>query len=359
MITKTDKANENRIGPKVSIVIASWNIPEDYLQNCLKSVRKQSYPNIEVILVDDGSKPESAKLIDELSKQDGRILVFHQENKGVSAARNKGTELCSGDYIAYLDADDSLTPWFLEQAVSAALQNNADVVYGMVRGVISEGIREYSSKLPVPSCRFLSAGDDWLKKHQVGKVYKQGSVFFGRGPCARLIRAELAKEVSFSEEVTVGEDILWNLDLLKAAEVKVVTSGIWYNYFTRPDSVTNRFDPEIESKLKPFYVRFSNYREFVGDDNYRSRILCDLVNYIFALNTGHPLNPASFFVRWRGFAQACRSYPWNEVAGLRLSHQDSFRDGLKVFLYKTGLLFLAESLVKHIRRVRASKEKEE
>ncbi len=342
--------------PKVSVVIASYNTPEDYLKNCLKSVCLQSYPNFEIILVDDGSKPDFAKPIDELNEQDGRILVVHQENKGVSAARNKGTELSSGDYVAYLDADDSLTPWFLEQAVSMAQQKNADVVYGMVYGLEGRDMREYPPKSPAPSCHFLSVGDDWLKKHLVGQIYRQGSVYFGRGPCARLIRAELAKRVRFPEDVTVGEDVLWNLELMKTAEVKFVTDGIWYNYFTRPESVTNRYDPEIETKLEPFYSGLSQYREYVGDQHFRFRIFCDLVKYIFDLNTGNQLNPAPFFTRWHSFFQACRRFPWNEISGMKTFRQDSFQDSLKVFLYKTGLLFPTESLVKGFRRVQSNKE---
>lgn len=342
--------------PKVSIVIPSYNMPGEYLEKCLGSIFRQHYKNIEIMIVDDGSEPEKAKIIDDISGRDERIIVLHQEKQGVSAARNNGTKLCSGDYIAYVDADDSLTPWFLEQAVTMAQQKNADVLYGMVYGLEGPDMREYPPKFPAPSCHFLSVGDDWLKKHLVGQIYKQGSVYFGRGPCARLIRAELAKRVRFPEDVTVGEDVLWNLELMKTAEVKYVTDGIWYNYFTRPESVTNRYDPEIELKLKPFYSGLSQYREYVGDQHFRFRVFCDLMKYIFNLNTGNQLNPAPFFNRWHNFSQACRRFPWNEISGMKTFRQDSFQDSLKVFLYKTGLLFPAESLVKGFRRARLNKE---
>ena len=90
---------------KISIVIPVYNV-EKYLQECVDSVVKQSYKNIEIILVDDGSKDNSPKLCDELAKTDDRIKVIHKENGGVSSARNVGLANAEGEYIAFVDADD-------------------------------------------------------------------------------------------------------------------------------------------------------------------------------------------------------------------------------------------------------------
>lgn len=92
---------------KVSVIIPVYNV-ETYISKCISSVIEQNYKNIEIILIDDGSQDSSGKILDEYEKKDDRITVIHQKNKGVSAARNRGLELASGDYVVFVDGDDSL-----------------------------------------------------------------------------------------------------------------------------------------------------------------------------------------------------------------------------------------------------------
>ena len=90
---------------KVSVIIPVYNV-ETYISKCISSVIEQNYKNIEIILIDDGSQDSSGKILDEYEKKDDRITVIHQKNKGVSAARNRGLELASGDYVVFVDGDD-------------------------------------------------------------------------------------------------------------------------------------------------------------------------------------------------------------------------------------------------------------
>lgn len=94
---------------KLSVVVPVYNV-EQYLKRCVDSIINQNYPNIEIILVDDGSKDSSGKLCDFFAKQDKRIKVIHQTNGGLSSARNTGIENASGYYINFLDSDDELLP---------------------------------------------------------------------------------------------------------------------------------------------------------------------------------------------------------------------------------------------------------
>ena len=89
----------------ISIIIPVYNV-EKYLKECVDSVRKQTYKNLEIILIDDGSKDNSGKLCDELAKEDNRIKVIHKENGGLSDARNVGIENATGEYIQFIDSDD-------------------------------------------------------------------------------------------------------------------------------------------------------------------------------------------------------------------------------------------------------------
>lgn len=113
-------------GPLVSIIIPVYNV-EPYLVEALESVRNQTYRNFEAIMVDDGSTDRSGAICDEYAAADTRFRVIHQENGGLSAARNAGMDVMRGDMIAFLDSDDALMPPFIERLVEAMLGAGADL----------------------------------------------------------------------------------------------------------------------------------------------------------------------------------------------------------------------------------------
>lgn len=113
----------------VSVIIPVYNVKE-YLQRCIGSVLRQTYTDIEVILVDDGSTDGSGKLCDELRLEDGRIRVIHKPNGGLSSARNAGIEAASGDWLTFVDSDDSLHPDSLRLLLSDALVHNVKMAMG-------------------------------------------------------------------------------------------------------------------------------------------------------------------------------------------------------------------------------------
>ena len=110
----------------ISIIIPVYNV-EKYLKECVDSVRKQTYKNLEIILIDDGSKDNSGKLCDELSKEDNRIKVIHKENGGLSDARNVGIENATGEYIQFIDSDDFVEKDMIEILYNDICQGKADV----------------------------------------------------------------------------------------------------------------------------------------------------------------------------------------------------------------------------------------
>lgn len=110
----------------VSIIVPVYNT-ERYLPECIDSIISQSHKNLEIILVDDGSPDNSGKIADEYAKTDERINIVHQENRGVSAARNAGLDRARGDYICFSDSDDILKPDYVEYLLDMAIQNNADI----------------------------------------------------------------------------------------------------------------------------------------------------------------------------------------------------------------------------------------
>ena len=126
-IINTVASTSNVQYPLVSVILPVYNV-EEYLCKCVDSVLAQTYRNLEVILVDDGSMDNSSKLCEEYAKKDNRIKVIHQKNGGLSAARNTGIKIAKGKYIAFLDADDELRNDFLQKMFDAIVKKDADVV---------------------------------------------------------------------------------------------------------------------------------------------------------------------------------------------------------------------------------------
>ena len=118
------------MNPRVSIIIPVYNVKK-YLPECLDSVLNQSYKNLEIILVDDGSTDGSEKIVDEYKKKDQRIVVVHQKNQGQSGARNTGVKKATGDFVSFIDGDDQIKPSFIKELIKSIEQNGSLAVCGM------------------------------------------------------------------------------------------------------------------------------------------------------------------------------------------------------------------------------------
>lgn len=110
----------------ISVIVPVYNV-EKYLPKCIESLIDQSYKNLEIILVDDGSTDSSGKICDEYAKKDARIIVVHQENGKTSKARNKGISISKGDFITFIDSDDYVHQEYCEKLLNAVIQNNAEI----------------------------------------------------------------------------------------------------------------------------------------------------------------------------------------------------------------------------------------
>lgn len=113
--------------PLISVIVPIYKV-EEYLQTCIDSIIKQTYPNLEIILVDDGSPDRCGEICDAYATQDSRIIVVHKKNGGLSDARNAGLDISKGEYIAFVDSDDLVHPQFIELLVENAIKTNSDIV---------------------------------------------------------------------------------------------------------------------------------------------------------------------------------------------------------------------------------------
>ena len=121
---KKKKLNETL---KISIIIPVYNV-EKYLHQCLNSVINQTYKNLEIICINDGSKDNSLIILNEYLQKDNRIVIVNQKNSGVSSARNKGIRLSTGDFISFIDSDDYLDLNVYEKCVQRIIRDNSDII---------------------------------------------------------------------------------------------------------------------------------------------------------------------------------------------------------------------------------------
>lgn len=212
----------------VSIIIPVYNAGE-YLVPCINSLIAQTYRDLEIILVDDGSTDGSGAICDEFACCDSRVRVIHQKNGGVSAARNAGLAVASGAYLTFVDADDGLVSNALETALRYLRENDADVVtYGWNRHFVEEGRTEPYAE---PFFRTRDIPD------VLGRVLTNYSACGGGYPWNKLWRVR-GKVPLFDPELYYFEDLEWVVRMLLQSRSIVVCPECLYNYRIHSGSVS-------------------------------------------------------------------------------------------------------------------------
>ena len=206
--------------PLVSIIVPVYNA-EKYIKECVNSIINQTYRNIEIILVNDGSKDSSSKICQLLAKNNPRVKYISQNNKGPSAARNKGIRYAKGDYIQFVDSDDIIEDNMTEELVRAKDKNSQLVLCGY--NIISRN--KTSSKKPNIAGNYTR--EEFLRCF--------GSLFSNRlinSPCNKLYDKKILDEnnLYFDEGISIGEDLLFNLDFLNCCSAITILPKTLYNY---------------------------------------------------------------------------------------------------------------------------------
>lgn len=259
----------------ISIIMPVYNTEKSLLLKAVDSVIGQTYQAIELILVDDGSNEECAKLCDELLGYSERIRVIHQPNAGVSAARNNGTKAAAGKYIAYMDSDDILAPYALKEGMDAIEETGAQFVFAGVRWIQEhEEIQPFVAKENIECKCYKGAEIDivkaaFLTQRNPAFLNIDGVGAVQRGPIARLIEANIAKAVLFDETLVLGEDVEWNMRILNACDAVCFVKSVWYGYILYASSSLRRYRGNRAALLEKYLIKLrdnnlSFYRENPG-----------------------------------------------------------------------------------------------
>ena len=245
--------------PKVSVIVPVYNT-EKYLRRCMDSLTAQTLRELEIILVDDGSKEECALLCDALAKEDPRIKVIHKKNAGLGYARNTGLEAATGEYVGFVDSDDYIALEMYERLYSAAVANQADlVISGMcfVGGNIFGKADEYIEK-PCFSeeAVFERDGMKQLLLGVVGALPREAEDSrYGFSVCKNLFRRAVIQEQGLeflSERVILSEDVLFLVDFIKKTTRAVGVPGAYYGYCRNGASLSKSYRVDKLEKTMVF-----------------------------------------------------------------------------------------------------------
>lgn len=235
---------------KISVIVPVYNA-EKYLDSCIQSVLKQTYPNWELILIDDGSKDESGAIADRYKQTENRIQVVHQQNAGVSAARNQGLDMATGDYIVFLDADDELTTDCLNKLLKNAVENHADIVAGKCSS--DRNLTNPSGEITV------WRGEEALKNALMDNPFTYSA-------CAKLFHRECIGNTRFVPEIKINEDSYFIFQLLTKKTTFVGIEDEIYVYKENPDSASRAvFSDKFFDILRVADLKFKKIQEDFPD----------------------------------------------------------------------------------------------
>lgn len=259
-----------QMNPKVSIIVPVYNV-EDYLHQCIVSIIYQTYQNIEIILVNDGSTDNSGKICDSFVEQDNRIKVVHKQNGGLSDARNCGTNHATGDYIIYLDGDDWMDSETCMSAIEAVLNNSADIVFWGHKKEHSDG---KNKEIPLFAANIKFSGNykNWLHRRLIGLIgnelsYPTKTDAFSSA-WGKLYRRDLISinKITFIDTKVIGsEDVLFNIEVFYRAKEIVYLNALFNHYRQdNPNAITKNHN----STLFPRFLNlFKHIEEFIQSNN--------------------------------------------------------------------------------------------
>ncbi|MCQ2102485.1 MAG: glycosyltransferase [Fibrobacter sp.] len=242
--------------PLISVIVPIYKV-EPYLRRCLDSIVNQTYTNLEIILVDDGSPDGCPAICDEYAAKDNRIVVIHKENGGLSDARNAGLDICKGEYISFVDSDDWIEKNYIEHLLTLIKNEHADIAIANHQLICTNGFIEYKG---VFNNKIFHHSK--FMKELIINAPIQFIVAWGK-----LYKREIFNDVRFPIK-KIHEDQYTSYRLFYNAHKIVTTKKILYNYLKRPDSIMSQirtidYTPIEEEQASFFKKKSKNKLAYV------------------------------------------------------------------------------------------------
>lgn len=249
--------------PLVSIIIPIYNVDPSAFKLCMDSVQKQLYRNLEVILVDDGSVESVAHYIDQITSGDKRIYVYHRQHKGVSAARNWGIRQAHGDYITFVDADDSISPDMISSSVDCAIAYETDIVL-WDHMKVTGNIENHFSPQSHPQITIFQGSQITSLQQGIwdAKPNKECTALKSLPlSVCKLYTSQLLRQNSlfFHDSLSIGEDTLFALEALEHAHKLIALDKVMYFHKIHDTSLSHGYHPDALIKWSKNRKVFYNY----------------------------------------------------------------------------------------------------
>ena len=254
---------------KVSVIIPVYNV-KTYLERCVQSVTSQTFKDMEIVMVDDGSTDGSGELADQLATCDERIHIIHQKNQGLSGARNTGIRAAKGEYIVFLDSDDE---WLLTDGIETLIREskkNADLIVFKRVDIWKHGHRDVAADYDIVTIAGLPDASEIF-------AYLVKMQRFQMSACFLMIRRSIIVDNKIYFPIgQVDEDISWSLHLWQVAQTVSFHNLPFYGYYHRAESITTSFS--IRQFRSNDYI-FTHWKELCRDECVnRASILSYLAN---------------------------------------------------------------------------------
>lgn len=242
---------------KISVIVPAYN-SIDCLEKCVRSICAQTYQDLEILLIDDGSTDGTDKLCERLAGQDARIRTYHKKNGGASSARNVGIQLASGKYFGFVDSDDYIEPDMYELMIESALERDVPIVQ-----ISRDEVDEAGSRLPdvctPPNKVRVCKSEDFLKE----LLLHQGDCSF----CTKLVKRELFDNHAFPEGV-LNEDFRLLVEMLQEIDGITILPKQCYHVVCRQESTTRRKTQDSFSRVFLDIVDNADKVQRLVDRNY-------------------------------------------------------------------------------------------
>ncbi|MGO5375156.1 glycosyltransferase family 2 protein [Bifidobacterium thermophilum] len=331
--------------PLVSIVIPAYNVA-DYLDECLESVVSQTYANLEIVLVDDGSTDDTGVKCDAWAKKDIRIRVLHQKNGGLSAARNAGILHCNGEYLLALDSDDRIKQDLVRKCVSSLEDSSVDLVHFGYSSITESGA--HVNNHPDPEAEgdelLLLILSNKLQSHSWQLLCKRGlydGILFPQGRKA--------------------EDVATTYKLISRAGSSMTIPDCLYEYRTRKGSILASATSNPEKAVQYYVDELLAFREMIqwakatGRAEYVRAAQNSMVHHLFSHYKAMLASHSEEGIAWvsNRLSEELRNIDSNSLEGAEKKKTAMFRNGSLAFCYRfdNALRKTAKQLLRRIRRV--------
>lgn len=258
----------------VSVIIPVYNV-ELYLNRCLNSIVNQTYKNLEIILVDDGSKDASGKLCDEWAQRDHRINVIHKENGGGVSARKCGISAAHGEYACVVDSDDWVESNMIEELYLIAERENVDIVTSLFCG---ETITDLENEYTVGRYDCIKDGYSFYSRMIYKDDYNLNKMLSG-SMCGKIYKRDLLEkcQLQVDDRITYGDDGACVWDCFLQAQSIYISDQFFYHYEKRSGSISTSREKYYWAKINYFYVYV---REVFEKHRYADVLINQLDKYI-------------------------------------------------------------------------------